>query len=498
MNMIINALHIIISPMALLLNLLGVVLGIVFGAMPGLNGVVGVALLLPITYGMAPAYGLIMLGGLYMGATYGGSISAILLNCPGTGEAACTALNGNPLARQGRAREALSFSAISSTFGGLFGVVIMMFFTPALSKMALKFGPPELFLVCMAGLTVVGSLMGKSLSKGFFSVAFGLILAVVGMDSMTCNYRFTFNSMNLQSGLSLIPVSVGFFAIAEMLNLICENRDGSQVEGEMNSFSVIKAIRDTVSRWKLILKSSIIGTIIGILPGTGGAIASFIAYGEAKRTSKEASMFGKGSVDGIVAPESANNAAVGGSFVPLLSLGIPGSATSAIIFGALTVHGLIPGPKLMTEHADVVYALMGGLFLSTLLMAVVGLSGVRLFSRILKVDVKYIVPAVLVFSVIGAYSARNSLFDILIAILFGLIGLMFKRCQIPIAPSVLGMILGAMAEQNLRRSLTIATAKEVSLVSYILLRPISVVILILLAILIYSNMKTALRANNEE
>lgn len=498
MNMMIKALNIIISPTALLMNLLGVVLGLMFGALPGLNGVVGVALLLPVTYGMEPAYGLIMLGGLYMGATYGGSISAILLNCPGTGEAACTALNGNPLARQGKAKEALSYSALSSAFGGIFGVVVMMFFTPALSRMALKFGPPELFLVCLAGLAVVGSLMGKSISKGFFSVGFGLILAVVGMDSMTCNYRFTFNSMNLQSGLSLIPVSVGFFAIAEMLNLVCENRDDVRIEGEINSFSTWRAIKDTASRWKLIVKSSVIGTIIGILPGTGGAIASFIAYGEAKRSSKEADMFGKGSVDGIVAPESANNAAVGGSFVPLLSLGIPGSATSAIIFGALTVHGLIPGPKLMTEHADVVYSLMGGLLLSTLIMAVIGLAGVKVFSKILKVDVKLIIPAVLAFSVIGAYSARNSLFDIMIAVVFGLIGLLFKRNQIPIAPSVLGMILGAMAEQNLRRSLTIATAKGIHLAAYILLRPISVVIIVLLAILIYSNMKTALRQKNEE
>lgn len=498
MNRMIEAFYIIISPMALLMNLMGVGLGIVFGALPGLNGVVGVALLLPITYGMEPAYGLIMLGGLYMGSTYGGSISAILLNCPGTGEAACTALNGNPMARQGRAREALSYSALSSALGGIFGVVVMMFFTPALSKMALKFGPPELFLVCLAGLAVVGSLMGKSISKGFFSVGFGLILAVVGMDSMTCNYRFTFNSMNLQSGLSLIPVSVGFFAVAEMLNLICESREDVKIEGEIHSYSTWTAIKNTVARWKMILKSSIIGTVIGILPGTGGAIASFIAYGEAKRSSREADLFGKGSIDGIVAPESANNAAVGGSFVPLLSLGIPGSATSAIIFGALTVHGLIPGPKLMTEHGEVVYSLMGGLLLSTVLMAVIGLAGVRVFSKILKVDVKFIVPAVLAFSIIGAYSARNSLFDILVAIVFGLIGLLFKRSQIPIAPSVLGMILGAMAEQNLRRSLTIAAAKEIPLASYILLRPISLVILVLLAILIYSNMKTALRQKNEE
>lgn len=498
MEMFLDALMFAISPISLCINLAGVVLGIIFGALPGLNGVVGVALLLPLTYNMHAAHGLIMLAGLYMGSSYGGSISAILLNCPGTGEAACTALNGNPLAREGRAKEALGYSVLASGFGGLFGVIIMGLFTPILSKMALKFGPPELFLVCMAGLAVVGSLMGKSVGKGFFSVAFGLILSIVGMDTITCNYRFTFGNLHLQSGLSLIPVSVGFFAIAEMLHLAGGTEEIATVSEHKGDYKAVDALRNMLRRWSIALKSAVIGTIIGILPGTGGAIASFIAYGEAKRTSKEAALFGKGSVDGIIAPESANNAAVGGSFVPLLSLGIPGSATSAIIFGALTVHGLIPGPRLFAEHGDIVYALTLGLFISTVLMVVVGLGGITVFSKILNIRVRYIVPAVLAFSVIGAYSARNSLADILVAIIFGIVGLLFKRNQIPVAPSVLGMILGNMAEQNLRRSLTVAHAKNLPILSYILLRPISLVILVLLALLVYGNVKTALRSKNEE
>ena len=442
MGIFFDSLCLVISPMGILINVTGVILGIIFGALPGLNGVVGVALLLPVTYGMPPAYGLIMLG-------------------------------------------------------GLFGVVIMGVFTPALSKLALKFGPPELFLVCMAGLAVVGSLMGKSIGKGFFSVAFGLALSIVGMDTISCNYRFTFDNFNLQSGLSLIPVSVGFFAIAEMLNMLYNTADNGVVESSKESYRIGACMKELALRWKLVLKSSVIGTIIGILPGTGGAIASFIAYGEAKRSSREPHLFGKGSIDGIIAPESANNAAVGGSFVPLLSLGIPGSATSALIFGTLTVHGLIPGPKLFSEHADMVYALIIGLFFSIVVMVVIGLGGISAFSKILKIKTTYIIPAVLAFSVIGAYSARNNLFDVLVAVVFGFIGFVFKRNQIPIAPSVLGMILGAMAEQNLRRTLTIAGAKEVNIFSYILLRPISVVILILLALLIYGNMKTALRSEAE-
>lgn len=496
MNIILDAFGTSITPFALLLNIIGVGLGIVFGAMPGLNGVVGVALLLPITYGLSPGLGLLMLGGLYMGSTYGGSISAILLNCPGTGEAACTAINGNPLARQGKSREALTYSVLSSGLGGFFGIFVMMLFTPILAKIALKFGPPELFLVCLSGLAVVGSLMGDNIYKGFFAVAFGLILSTVGMDNTSCNYRFTFGSMNLQSGLSLIPVSVGFFAISEMLNLLSQKSNLENVTtNEISKFSPSKAIKETFARWKILLKSSILGTLIGILPGTGGAIASFIAYGEARRTSKESDLFGKGSIDGIVAPESANNAAVGGSFVPLLSLGIPGSATSAIIFGAITIHGLIPGPKLFVEHGDVVYTMIFGLLISCILMVVLGLFGVKLFSKILKVDTKFIIPAVLIFSIIGAYSARNSLFDIMIAICFGIIGLAFKRLEIPIAPSVLGMILGGMAEKNLRQSIIIAAAKDLNIVSYILFRPIALILLVFLVLIIYGNVKVALRNN---
>lgn len=503
MQTVLQALAAIFSPAGLALNACGVILGVFFGAMPGLNGVVGVALLLPLTYGLSPAMGLLMLGGLYMGATYGGSISAILLNCPGTGEAACTALNGAPLARQGRAREALYYSAASSAIGGLFGILIMILFTPLLAKMALKFGPPELFLVCLAGLTVVGSLMGKSLSKGFFAVGFGLVLSIVGVDTMTSNYRFVFGSGNLQGGLNLIPVSVGFFAIAEMLSLLSGKNEDSTVHSIEKSAQagvsprVGAVLFDTLRRWKIILKSSVIGTIIGILPGTGGAIASFISYGEAKRTSKEKALFGKGSVDGIVAPEAANNAAVGGSFVPLLSLGIPGSATSAIIFGALTVHGLVPGPKLFADHADISYTVMLGLLVSVVLMLIIGLAGVPVFAKVLTINLKQIVPAVLAFSLIGAYSARNSMFDVLVAILFGAVGLWFKRADIPVAPVILGMILGTMAEENLRRSMVIAAAKEYNLFSYILMRPVSLVVLAVLVLLVCSNVKTALRKKSD-
>ncbi|MBR1918634.1 MAG: tripartite tricarboxylate transporter permease [Spirochaetales bacterium] len=481
------------SPVGILVNMIGVLAGIIFGALPGLNGVVGVALLLPLTYNMSPAMGLIILAGLYMGSSYGGSISAILLNCPGTGEAACTALNGNPLAKQGRAKEALFYSCVSSGFGGLFGVTVMMLFTPILAAAALRFGPAELFLVSLLGLAVVGSLMGKNIAKGFFAVAFGLILSIVGMDATSVNYRFTFSNYHLQAGISLIPLSVGCFAIAEMLTLAVRDVDSSFATDKMDNINLAELFRRFAKRWRIIIKSSIIGTIIGILPGTGGAIASFIAYGEAMRTSKESSQFGNGAVDGIIAPECANNAAVGGSFVPLLSLGIPGSSTSAIIFGALTIHGMIPGPKLFSDNADAVYALMLGLFLSVIFMVIYGLSCTNFFTKFLKIKTKYIIPAVIVFAIFGAYSARGNEFDILLAIIFGAVGLLFKKNSIPVAPAVLGMILGSMTEQNLRQAMTIASAKQINIILFTVARPISIVVIILIVLILWGNMKTNLR-----
>jgi putative tricarboxylic transport membrane protein len=489
MEYIPNILMLLAEPVTLLLIMLGVAFGIFVGAMPGLNGAIGVALLMPITYSLSPEKGLLMLGGIYMGATYGGSISAILLNCPGAGEAACTALDGYPLATRGRGKEALYYSILSSSIGSVVGVLTMICFTPLLADVALKFGPPEMFLISVAGLAVVGSLMGKSLSKGFFAVAFGLILSMIGVDSISGNIRLTFGVTDLQAGMNLVPVTVGLFAVAEMLAL-STNSSGTIVDAPMKDISVLTALQNVFLRWTVLVKSSIIGTIIGILPGTGGAIGSFIAYGEAKRSSKNQELFGKGNPEGIIAAESANNAAVGGSFVPLLALGIPGSATSAIIFGALTVHGLIPGPKLFVEHAAITYTFMIGMLLTVIMMAVIGVSGVRLFSKVLTLKMKYIIPAVLAFSIIGAFSARNSLFDVGIAIVFGMIGVFFKRNQIPTAPVILGLILGTMTEENMRRCIEIAGAKGLNTFQYIFARPIALVVLLFIVILVYANFKS--------
>ncbi|NEU31707.1 tripartite tricarboxylate transporter permease [bacterium LRH843] len=488
MDIYLVALQSIFQPLTILLILLGTLGGVILGAMPGLNGPIGVALLLPFTFSLDPASGLLMLGGIYMGASYGGAISGILLNTPGTAEAACTALEGYPLAKQGRAKEALYYAVLSSVIGGLIGVIALILFTPYLASFALKFGSPEMFLIALAGLAVVGSLTGKSLAKGLFAACLGILISMVGPDIMSGVDRFTFGFHSLRNGIPLIPVIIGLFAISEMI-IQSNRKKGHITDAPFQDTSVVHVLKSIIKKPMLVLKSSVLGTIIGILPGAGGAIASFIAYGEAKRASKRKDLFGKGNVEGIVASESSNNSAVGGSLIPLLALGIPGSATAAIIYGAITIHGLIPGPRLFVNNPDIAYTFMIGMILTVVIMAIIGILGVPIFTKILKVNLIYIIPVVLVFCLFGAYSLRNSLLDVLIAIIFGALGVVFRKFSIPTPPIVLGIILGPLAELNLRQSLTFATAKGTSIFEYIFFRPLSIMIFILLLIIIYASVK---------
>lgn len=475
-----------------LLTTFGTLLGIALGAAPGLNGPIGVALLLPLTYGLEPADGLLMLGGIYMGSTYGGSISAILLNCPGTGEASCTALDGYPMARQGRPRAALLFSIIASTFGGLVGVLALIFLTPVLARVALKFGPPEMLTVALAGLSIVGGLSGKRLGRAMFAVAFGVLLSLVGPDVTGGGFRFLFGVREFRGGIPLIPIVVGLFAITEMVMLLApQSQDILSMGSEKTG--VIAMIRETFRYWRSMTWCTLLGLGIGILPGTGGAVAAFVSYGEAKRISGEPEKFGNGAPEGIIGPESANNAAVGGSLVPLLALGIPGSATAAIIYGALTIHNLIPGPSLLKDNAEIAYTFMIGMLFTVVIMFLCGVFGVRLFAAVLKVPQLYLVTSVLVFTTIGVYAVRNSLFDLTLAYVFGALGILFRKLSVPAAPILLGHILGPLVVENLSRCLTLARASDSTLVGYVLMRPISLVLLAVLFLLLYSNFKHLFR-----
>lgn len=475
----------IFDPFTLVLIIFGTFLGIFVGAVPGLNGAIGVALLVPFTFTLSPENGLLMLGGIYMGAHYGGAITAILLNAPGDVVAVCTAMEGNPLAKQGRAKEALYIAIISCVIGGIIGVLTLIFFTPVLAQFALKFGPSQMFLIAIAGLVITAFLTAKNVLKGLFGVMFGIMLSTVGFDMMSGTDRLTFGITNLKAGIPLIPVILGLFAVAEMVSNIGKSSENiSQVPFQNIAF--ITVIKKLTKKWFLLIKSAVLGTFIGVVPGTGGAVATFISYAEAKRTTKEPELFGKGNVDGIIAAESANNGAVGGSLVPLLALGVPGSATAAIMYGAITIHGLIPGPRLFVNHAEIAYTFIYGMVLTVVVMGIIGVTGIPLFSRIIKVKLQVIVPTVLAFCIFGAYSIRNEVFDILLMIVFGILGIIFRKVNIPSAPIVLGLILGSIAEQNFRRALTIANAKDTNILLYLFSDYLSLSILAAVILLLFS------------
>lgn len=495
MDLVIQVAQNVFSPLTLLICFLGTLVGVVLGAIPGMNGGIGIAVMLPFTYTMNPAQGLLFLGGMYLGSSYGGSISAILLNCPGTAEASCTALDGHPMAVKGEGKRALYFSVIASGIGSVIGLVVLLFFTPILSQISVKFGPPEMMLIAICGLTIVGSLTGKNAAKGMAAAMIGLFLAMIGIDDVTGAVRFTFGAKALRGGVDLIPAVIGLFAIAEMIKQgmgLGDEANRSQIQ-ELRDIRFMDVWRDTWKNFKsVLLKSSAIGTFIGILPGTGGAIASFLAYGEAKGKDKDGT-FGTGNPAGIIAPESANNAAVGGSLVPMLSLGIPGSSTSAIMFGALTIHGLVPGQRLFVEHGDVAYTFMVGMFFTAIFMMVIGCFGIPLFAKVLKLNLRQIIPVVLLCSLVGAYSVNNSMYDVIVAIACGILGVVFAKLEMPTTPVVLGLILGSLIESNFVRTQTIVTSQGVNFFVYVLTRPLCIGILCLTAYLICSNVRAMRR-----
>lgn len=459
----------------------GVLVGILVGAVPGLNGAVGISLLLPLTFAMQPEIGLLLLGGIYMGCMYGGSITAILINVPGDVVAAPAAMEGFPLTKQGRSKEALYYSIFSSMIGGTVGVLVLIFFTPPLAQFALKFGPAEMFFVALSGLIIVGALSG-SVWKAAFAVGFGLWLSTIGLDQITGSDRFTFGNADLRSGISVVPVVLGLFCIAEMLgNIGLKSSELVQYREQIIKRRTV--LRDMMRHKMLLAKGSTIGTFVGLLPGVGTTLAVFMAYAEARRASKRPEEFENGSVEGIMGAESANNATVGSSLVPLLALGVPGSPTTAIIAGALVVHGIILGPSLFTNRPDVAFIFLYGMLLTVVAMTIIGVFGIKYFAYILKIRMDFIIPTVLVLALFGAYSLRNSMFDVLVAIALGVVGLIFKRVGVPPAPIIIGLVLGPMIETNLARALRIADARSMSLPEYMLASNLGIGLLIAVVVL---------------
>lgn len=455
-----------LQPAVILAVMVGVVIGILVGAVPGLNGPIGISLLLPLTFTLPPEVGLLLLGGIYMGCMYGGSITAILINVPGDVVAAPVAMEGFPMTQAGRAREALYYSIFASVIGGLIGVLVLIFFTPALAKFALQFGPAEMVFVALSGLIVVGALGGRILESAF-AVLFGLFVSTIGIDLVVGADRFTFGNTELRAGISVVPVVLGLFCIAEMLTTTERSARGSR-PNEDRPITKRMVLRRLFGHRLLLLKGAGFGTLVGLLPGVGATLAVFLSYAEAKRASPRPDLFGKGNPEGIVAAESANNATVGSSLVPLLALGVPGSPTTAIMAGALLVHGIVLGPSLFVNRPDFAYMFIFGMLGTVVVMGLIGTFGIRYFAYILRVRIDVVMPIVVVLALFGAYSLRNSLFDVGVAVAFGVLGVLFKRLQVPLPPIVIGVVLGPLIESNLARAMIIAQARQVPIWIYLL------------------------------
>nr|WP_321500506.1 tripartite tricarboxylate transporter permease [uncultured Dethiosulfovibrio sp.] len=461
--------------------LFGVTGGIAIGSLPGLTATMGVAVLLPLTFGMESTRALVLLVGVYIGAIYGGSISAILLKTPGTPAAAATVLDGHSMAKKGEAAKALSISAIASFVGGTVSTVMLILFSPILAKFALRFGAPEYFALAIFGLSIIASISGKHPAKGLLAGMLGLLVATVGLDPVTSYPRFTFGQMHLYNGFSIIPVLIGLFALSETFVQMETFIPGEKIKTTFKRGII--SLKETISLLPVMLKSGFIGAIIGSIPGAGADIAAFVTYNEARRSSKEPERFGEGSPEGIAAPEAGNNGVTGGALVPLLTLGVPGDAVAAVMLGALIIQGLQPGPLLFTQNADVVYGLFASMLVGNLLMLILGLMGVRLFCRVVEIPKQVIIPTVITLSIVGAYSMNNSVFDLWVALGFGVIGYLMQKVEIPASPVILAVILGPMAESNLRRSVLMYQGG----LEFLWTRPITVLFIVLAAISLVSS-----------
>lgn len=477
MEILIQSFQYVFTPLTLVLVIGGTAFGMICGALPGLSASMSIILLLPFTYGMQPVQAIVALIAVYIGAACGGSISAILLRTPGTPEAVATTFDGYPMSMQGKAGRALGLAVSASSFGGIFSALMMVLCAPLLATVALKFQSAEYFTLALLGLSCITSIGSKNQLKAIFACLLGLLLSTVGLDEINGQHRFVYGSPFLMNGINYIPVMIGSFALAEVYKNIEEKARLGDSPGEFIaakvSLEMIK-LREFFGKWITLLKSSVIGTVIGIIPAAGGSIASLVAYGEASRSSKTPEEFGNGIDEGILAPESANNAAVGGSMVPTMILGIPGSPTAAVIMAAFMIHGLRPGPLLLKDQPILLNAIFIGIILASLLLFVVGRYLTRQFARILKLPYPLLGTLVVVLGIIGAYALKNSFYDILLALIFSIAGYFFDKFKFSNSALILGLILGSIAENSLRKQLIVSDGS----IAPFFTRPIALVVLL--------------------
>ncbi|PJX28035.1 hypothetical protein CAP48_02305 [Advenella sp. S44] len=469
---LITGFGLVLHPYVLLALLGGTIIGYIIGAMPGLGPSLGVALLVPFTYGVDPVVAMVGLVGLYMAAEYAGAVTAVLLNTPGTAAAVATSWDGYPMAKRGEAAWALHVSIISSGIGALLSAILLIGTAVPLSEFALRFGPPEYFALALFGLSLVTSLGGSSVLRGLLALFLGIAIAVIGMDPITGVPRFAITS-DFFEGIPLVPMLLGLYAVSEALYML----EGSTTKTLKVTIGNVWSLH--VSRYRpligTILRSSGIGYFVGVIPGAGASIASLISYGSAKRRNgtKEPA-FGEGNPAGVAASEAANNAAVSGALAPLLALGVPGSATAAVLIGALMIQGIQPGPMLFVSNPEIPYSIFASILIGTPLMVIVGLLGARLWVKVTAVPQSLLAALVIGVSIVGAFASTNSMFPVYVTLVFGIIGYVLRKLDIPTAPIVLALVLVPMAESNYRRALVVADGSH----TVFFLSPISLILLL--------------------
>lgn len=469
-----------LQPINLFYCFAGALIGTLVGVLPGIGPVGAMSLLLPVTFSASPEGAIIMLSGIYYGAMYGGSTTSILVNIPGEAAAVVTCLDGYQMARKGRAGPALGIAAFGSFIAGTLSVFGLMLLAPPLAKFALRFGPPEYFTLMVLGVTVLIYLAHGSMAKALIMAAIGIVLGLIGLDSISARPRFTFDQVQLLDGVGLVPVVMGLFGISEVLLNI------EQVIRQEVFKTSLKGLLPTRKDWQdsamPIARGSILGFLLGILPGGGGVIASFLSYGIEKKVSRHPERFGQGTIEGVAGPEAANNAATGGAFIPLMTLGIPPNVVIAMLLGAFMIHGITPGPLLMKEHPQMFWGVIVSMYVGNIMLLILNLPLIGIWVKILKIPYKILFPLILLFCLIGVYSVSNSVFDIYVMLIFGIFGYLIKKFEYEGAPLILAFVLGPMMEHNLRKSLIMSQGDF----SLFFTRPLAAVFLITALILLIS------------
>lgn len=456
----------------------GVLIGIVFGALPGLSSTMTLAVFIPFTFGMHPVFAFAFLLGLYTGSVYGGSISAILINIPGTPNAIATGFDGYPLCQQGKAGKAIGIATVSSAMGGAFSILVLMFAAPLVASLALKFSAEEYVGLTLLGLSIIAIISPGSTLKGLITGVIGLMIGIVGLDPITSYPRFYMGQAELIDGISAVPVMIGAYGLSEMLLQISDYKSLKIVKQEL--VNIIPNRQEIKSIFGTVVRSSFIGVIIGAIPAAGGSIAALVAYGQEKRLGKRKELLGTGIIEGVAAPEAANNASTGGALIPMMTLGIPGDAMTAVLMGGLVIQGLRPGPLLFQQQLPFVSSIFISLLLSVVFMLGLGLFGAKYFAKLITFPKRFLIPAILMFSLVGSYAISNSTFDIWVMLIAGVVSFFLRKMSFSVAPIILGMILGPLFESNLRRSLILSQGDWATFIQ----RPISLFFLVIVVLVL--------------